>query len=248
MKQFVLFTVIFTLFFVSCKKTTSSVLTAQDIIDKTIEISGGELFDVSKIAFDFRDMHYVAQRDHGEFSLERHFKDSIFNVKDVLDNNGFNRFVENEPLELIDSMAVKYAASVNSVHYFSVLPYGLNDEAVNKELLGEEVLKDKTYYKIEVTFKQDGGGEDFEDVFIYWVQKDSFKMDYLAYSFHEENGLGYRFREAYNERYIHGVRFVDYRNYKPKTKGVSLRELGHLYESNDLELLSKIELKNVTVN
>src|SRR5690606_16358800 len=124
MKQIIFLLVVFSLFFLNCKKSEPSVLTAQEIINKTIETSGGKLFDISTIAFDFRDMHYIAKRNHGDFSLERHFNDSIFSVRDVLDNNGFNRFVGNQTLELVDSMAVKYAASVNSVHYFSVLPFG----------------------------------------------------------------------------------------------------------------------------
>ncbi|MEO8933765.1 MAG: DUF6503 family protein, partial [Xanthomarina sp.] len=219
------------------------------IINKSIEVSGGKLFDISNIAFDFRDKHYQAKRNHGDFSLERHFKDSIFSVKDVVDTNGFNRFVDNEPLELLDSMATKYASSVNSVHYFSVLPYGLNDDAVIKTFLGEELLKGKNYYKIEITFKEDGGGADYDDVFIYWIQKDTFKNDYLAYSFQEdEGGLGVRFREAYNERYIEGLRFVDYNNFKPKSNETLLKDVGSLYENNELELLSKIELKNITVD
>jgi len=248
MKQFILLPLVCSLFFLSCKKAKPLGLNAQEVINKSIEVSGSQLIDASTIAFDFRDKHYKAIRNHGDYSLERHFKDSIFTLRDVVDNNGFNRFVDNEPLELLDSMAVKYAASVNSVHYFSVLPYGLNDEAVIKTFLGEESIKNKNYFKIEVTFKQDGGGADYEDVFIYWIDKKTFKIDYLAYSFHEKVGLGFRFREVYNERYINGIRFVDYNNYQPKQKEVNLNELGHLFENNNLELLSKIELNNVTVN
>ncbi|HLV15529.1 MAG TPA: DUF6503 family protein [Xanthomarina sp.] len=248
MKQLIFIPVLCSLFFGGCKKTEPTVLNAQEIVDKAIEVAGGNKFDASTIEFDFRDKHYKAIRNHGEFSLERHFNDSIFTLRDVLDNEGFYRFVDNEPLELMDSIAAKYSASVNSVHYFSVLPYGLNDAAVIKTLLGEEMLKNKNYYKIEVSFKQEGGGEDFDDVFLYWIDKETFKTDYLAYSFHEANGLGYRFREAYNERYINGIRFVDYNNFKPKDKEPTLKELGSLFENNNLELLSKIELNNVTVN
>ena len=247
MKQFILITTFFSFCFLSCKQTKPTVLNAQEIIAKTIEVSGGKLFDASTITFDFRDKHYKAKRDHGNFSLERHFKDSVFSVKDVVDNNGFNRFIDNEPLELVDSIALKYAASLNSVHYFSVLPFGLNDPAVIKKLIGEKTLKGKIYYKIEITFNKDKGGDDFEDVFIYWISKETFKTDYLAYSFHDKE-FGLRFREAYNERYIKGIRFVDYNNFKPKSKNVHLKDLDSLYDNNALELISEIELKNVIVD
>ena len=70
--------------------------------------------------------------------------------------------------------------SVNSVHYFSVLPFGLNDKAVSKKLLSDITIKGVDYYTIQVTFSEDGGGDDFDDVFLYWVQKESFKLNYLA--------------------------------------------------------------------
>ena len=57
-----------------------------------------------------------------------------------------------------------------------------------------------------------------------------------------------RFREVYNERYKNGLRFVDYNNYKAESDALELSELGRAFENNQLELISKIQLKNVTVN
>ena len=234
----------------SCKEQPKETqLNADDIINKSIEVSGGSNFKRSKINFDFRDRHYYAKRNDGDFLLMRvgitENNDSIF---DVLTNVGFERKL-NDMINVVvpDSMIPIYSASVNSVHYFSVLPYGLNDKAVNKTLLGDEDIKGKTYHKIKVTFDEEGGGEDFEDVFVYWIDKETFKVGYLAYSYNEIEGKGMRFREAYNERYVNGLRFVDYNKYKPKLPTVKLLELGKAFENDELELLSKIELKNVDV-
>ena len=57
-----------------------------------------------------------------------------------------------------------------------------------------------------------------------------------------------RFREAYNERFIEGIRFVDYNNYKSSDGLMALIDLGKIFEKNKLNLLSKIELKNIVVN
>ena len=233
----------------SCKNESKlQQLSADEIIDKSIEISGGDRFSRSSLKFEFRDIYYQALRKNHEFLLVRVLvkdNDSIF---DMLSNVGFERFDNKEFVKLEDSIVKKYTASVNSVHYFSVLPYGLNDEAVHKGLLGEEKIKDKYYFKIKVTFNQEGGGEDFEDVFVYWVDKESFKVDYLAYSYNEEDGVGMRFREAYNERYINGLRFVDYNNYKAEDASIELNNLGKVFEKKQLKLLSKIELENVKVD
>ena len=143
-------------------------------------------------------------------------------------------------------MAVRYSGSVNSVHYFSVLPFGLNDPAVKKKFLKEATVKGKQYYKIEVRFSEEGGGEDFDDVFIYWIGKEDFLLDYLAYSY-RVNGGGMRFREATNKRIVNGIRFVDYNNYKAKNASTKLENLDKAFENSTLNKLSEINLENVTV-
>lgn len=242
----IIFVLLIVSILVSCKQENQP--NAQDVINKAIEVSGGIKYETSTISFDFRDKHYKAIRNNGIYQYERHFIDSINKIKDVLSNNGFQRFVNDELIEVADSMVPRYSRSVNSVHYFSVLPFGLNDSAVNKTLIGEVSIKEDTYYKIKVTFNQDKGGDDFEDVFIYWIKKKDFKVDYLAYSYEEDNNeIGFRLREAYNERYVNGIRFVDYNNYIPINKEADLLDLDKIFESNDLKLLSKIENKNIIV-
>ncbi|MDX1278846.1 DUF6503 family protein, partial [Oceanihabitans sediminis] len=124
----------------------------------------------------------------------------------------------------------------------------LNDPAVNKKYLGEVSIKEKNYHKVQVTFNEEGGGEDHDDVFVYWVNTETFTVDYLAYSFKEYTGdLGLRFREAYNSRTVNGLRFVDYNNFKTEDKSLQLFDLDKVFENDKLKLLSKIELKNISV-
>ncbi|WP_340073563.1 DUF6503 family protein [Leptobacterium sp. I13] len=234
---------------VACKKEPKKpIITAQEVVDKAIEIAGANKFDKKEIRFDFRDRTYVSSRNKWKYQYERFKTDSLGNVThDILSNEGFTRYINDTLATVADTMAIRYSNSVNSVHYFAYLPYGLNDKAVNKELLGEVTIKDEKYYKVKVTFDQEGGGEDFEDVYVYWFNKETFKPDYLAYEFHTGDG-GHRFREAYKERYVNEIRFVDYDNYKPQNKNVSVYELDSLFSANKLELLSKIELKNISVS
>lgn len=250
---------LFVVLLVGCKNENSTtiqkkfeandkVLTANEIIDKSIEVSGGDKFEHSSLKFKFRDIYYQALRKKHEFLLVRVLVKDNDSTFDMLSNVGFERYNNEAFVKLEDSMAKKYSASVNSVHYFSVLPYGLNDKAVNKTLLESEQIKGKDYHKIKVAFNEEGGGEDYEDVFTYWIDKELFKVDYLAYSYNEDNGVGMRFREAYNERYVNGLRFVDYNNYKTEDASIQLENLGKAFEANQLKLLSKIELKNVKVD
>lgn len=235
----------------NCKqkeKESNKAESAEAIVEKSIEVAGGDKIDHSEITFDFRDTHFKAIHDNGKFQLERYFKDSITEIRDVLSNSGFERFEDGAKVQLADSIAEKYSASVNSVHYFSVLPYGLDGKAVHKKYLGTKEINGKEYHKIKITFSEDGGGDDFDDEFIYWIETNSFTVDYLGYSYKEEDGRDFRFREAYNIRDINGVRFADYNNYNPKKSSeVELENLDDLFSADKLELLSKIELKNIEV-
>lgn len=229
------------------EQKVTATASAEGIIKKSIGNAGGALFDRSEISFDFRGVHYIAIRDNGKFQLERHFKDSISEIMDVLSNSGFKRFQDGENITLADSTVSKFSNSVNSVHYFSVLPYGLDGKAVHKKYLGSKEIKGKDYHKIKVTFSEEGGGEDFEDEFIYWINKEFYTVDYLAYSYKEIDGIGFRFREAYNTRIVNGLRFVDNNNYKPRSSNIKLEDLDDLFNANKLDLLSKIELQNIKV-
>lgn len=230
----------------ACKETPKEEVTAQQIVDNSIADSGGELYTSHSTSFVFRDRTYSSENSNGKKILKRTFQLDSVTITDVRNGNDFERFVNDSLVSVPDSMAVRYGNSVNSVHYFARLPYGLNDGAVNKELLGKETIGGKAYYKVKVTFDQAGGGDDFDDIYLYWFDVETFKPVYLAYDF-QVNGGGQRFRKAYNERYVNGIRFVDYENYKPKNEGTAILEIGQLFDKGELELLSKIELTDIQV-
>ncbi len=231
----------------SCTHKEKSKLTAQSIIDSSITASGGDLYAKTTRSFTFRGRHYISENGKGGQVLKRILKNDTAHILDVRTHQKFERYIYDSLVRLHDTTANKYANSVNSVHYFADLPYGLNDPAVNKEYLGEASIKGKTYYKVKVTFEQEGGGDDFDDTYVYWFNKQTFKPDYLAYEFHVDGG-GMRFREAFNERYVNGIRYVDYNNYKANNLDIPIFQIDSLFEAGNLELLSKIELEHVQVN
>ncbi|HNP95583.1 MAG TPA: hypothetical protein PKJ63_08130 [Cyclobacteriaceae bacterium] len=239
-----LFSLLLPTILISCDSKLSD---PQAIVDKTIEVSGGAKYQKSVVEFDFRDRHYIARRDGGAFSYERIFEDTTGTVHDYVTNNGFRREINGEEVVVPDSMATKYTSSTNSVNYFALLPYGLNDPAVNKTFLGETEIEGKQYFKIKVTFSADGGGEDFEDEFLYWINQETFTMDYLAYSFEESDEVSFRFRVGYNPRIVNGIRVQDYVNYKPENNTLKVDQAEELYKAGKLIELSRIETENVTV-
>ena len=217
---------------------------AQVIIDQSIAAHGGKKFDDVKIAFDFRGRHYTAVRQGGLYTYTRSFRDSTGQVEDRLNNEGLQRKINGRPLALPEERKKAFSNSVNSVIYFALLPYGLNDPAVRKQYLGETTLRQQPYHKIGVTFVAEGGGVDHEDEFIYWINQKTHAVDYLAYSYRTDGG-GLRFRQAYRPRQVAGLRFQQYINYEPPQGYKTLAGLDKLFEAGQLKELSRIELENI---
>lgn len=227
----------FILMLLSCQNSKKN-LTSEEIVDKAIEYSGKSNLNDNILKFTFRDYTYKATPTCDGFQFERASK--IDPIRDVLINDELTRYYKDSIVKLADSTAFLYYESVNSVHYFTQLPVRLKDEAVQLTNLGQEEILNKTYHKLEVKFSEDGGGVDFEDVYIYWFDMEDFSLDYLAYSFIVNEG-GLRFRKAINRRTLDGVVFQDYENYKPKVKSKKLEDIGKMYENDELELLSLIK-------
>lgn len=219
---------------------------AQQVVNKAIETHGGKAFEQAHFTFDFRDRSYVYKREGGLYEYRRLFTDNTGqHYVDILNNSGFSRLINGDTAKLTEERALAYTNSVNSVIYFALLPYRLNDEAVQKEYLGQTEIAGEPYHKLKITFEKDSGGEDYEDIFIYWFHQDNHTLDYLAYSF-QENGGGFRFRKAYNPRMVGGIRWQDYINYKPVSmEGIQLEQLDELFQAGKLEELSRIELENI---
>jgi hypothetical protein len=237
---------LFAAVFVSCANNSEE-LSAEAIVEKTIQKAGGERYKNAEISFDFRNRKYRSSRNNGLFELSRAFRDSTGNeVRDVLNNKGMQRFMDGRQVEIHDTLATAYGESVNAVHYFVQLPYGLNDEAVEKNLIGQDTINGKTYYELEVTFNQLGGGTDHEDIYMYWIQKEDFTIDFMAYRFFTDDG-GIRFRVAVNPRTVNGIRFVDYINYKTDDLSTPLEQLDELYTEDKLVKVSEIRNKNIRV-
>lgn len=214
---------------------------AQFVVDKAIAAHGGTAYNRLNISYVFRERTYTINNQGAAYEYTRTFEKDGQQIKDILNNEGFERQIDGKAVEVADTMVTRYSNSINSVNYFAQLPYRLNDPAVNKTYQGTTEIKGKQYHVIQVTFEEEGGGDDFDDIYYYWFDMESYHLDYLAYSFHI-NGAGVRFRSAYNSRNVNGVRFQDYINYKA-AKNTPLSDLPKLYETNQLEELSRIELE-----
>jgi hypothetical protein len=219
---------------------------ADEIISKAIEKHGGALYSNAEVQFDFRGKTYQTKIVNDQVEVHRMYETEDGQVMDMLQGKEFVRRVNSKEISLDAGRKEDLYNDANSVVYFALLPYRLNDPAVNKQLMCTQDVEGEPYYKVEITFDANGGGEDFEDSFIYWIHKKNYTVDYLAYSFHI-NGGGVRFRKAYNQREVNGIRFQDYVNYTIDTD-FPAHELDFAFETGKLRELSRIDLEDIRVD
>lgn len=224
---------------------------ADSIVQAAIAAHGGDVLERAVVTFDFRGIDFHVERNGGQYRYERTYTDSLgHSVREVLTNDSLYRVVGDERVALTADERDAVRVDINSVPYFALLPYNLQDPAVQSAYSGVDTLDGTPYHRIRVTFQQEGGGQDWQDVFMYWFAQDDLSMDYLAYAygFGPDEEYGTRFREAYDVRTIEGVRFADYRNYS--TPGDSLRDLTRYpdyFAGDSLELISRVETDSVQV-
>lgn len=227
--------------------TQSEALTADKIVLKAMNTHGSDDLENSTMTFSFRTSDFMVNRKDGDFLYGRLTTRDRDTITDHYTNKKTTRYINGIPQQLPDSVLTNITSGVNSVVYFAQLPYSLDGDAVNKRIAATDTIKGIPYYEIEVTFDENGGGEDHEDVFIYWIHQQDFTIDYLAYSYCEEE-CGYRFRESVNRRNINGVIVQDYNNYRAKVQDPDLTELDDLFQNDGLELLSEIKTENVNIS
>jgi len=236
----------------STSPSTSDPPSADAIIDSAIAAHGGSILDRSVLSFDFRGDQYRLRHDEGRFHYRRTYSDSLGRtVTDGITNDSIYRRVNGDTVRLSRAEKNALQTTVNSVSYFTILPYRLDDPAVQSNYSGRDTLDGVPYHRIRVTFKKTGGGKDWQDVFYYWFRTDTYAMDYLSYAFGLAPGdtdTGTRFREAYNVRRIDGVRIADYLNYTVDTLATDrMTRYPDLWAQDALELVSRVEVDSVRI-
>lgn len=216
---------------------------AESLVAETIKAHGGELYDTAHYQFVFRNKTYSFKN---AANLSHYTVTSTAGSETILDelkNGILSRSINGASVSLSEKDVDKYTEALNSVVYFASLPHKLKDKAVNKTYEGRASIKGQEYDLLGVSFDQEGGGKDYDDKFLYWINSESKTIDYLAYSYSSNDG-GVRFRSAFNPRTVNGIRFQDYINYKVPL-GTALKDISKLYEEGNLEELSKIITEEV---
>ena len=261
-KLFIAFSVLF--LFVACNERSKVIkqvktevsmpeqelddLSIEAIVDSVYHKNGSGLIDKSNISFDFREFQYAyLQGVHGVKQSRKFIDDKGQVIVDTWQGDSLTRTINGELVNLSKKDENAFKNSINSVFYFAYLPKALKDPAVITELLNEVEINEKMYYKIKVTFNEEGGGEDFHDIFIYWVGIEDYAMDYMAYQYFTNDG-GIRFRAVDQVKEVNGILFKDYLNYAPKENLMNdYLSVDNVFSNDGMKLVSEIRLENIVV-
>ncbi|MEO9533525.1 MAG: DUF6503 family protein [Crocinitomicaceae bacterium] len=216
---------------------------SQSLINQMIEAHGGVLYEQAHYQFTFRDKVYTFKNNGSDYRYTSEHQTDQGWQKDTYENGKFERSQGDKILNLSTEAMGMYGETLNSVIYFATLPHKLSDPSVQSEYAGTRTIKGVEYEVVKVTFKQEGGGQDFQDEYCYWINSQTHIMDYFAYNYQVNDG-GVRFRKAFNSRKVEGVLFQDYVNYAAEV-GTPLQELPILFEKDSLEEVSRIELVDI---
>ena len=222
----------------------ASVEEGKKLIRQAIEAHGQNAFGDASFAFSFRGVPYRVARSNGLYRYERTVTTQGTAVHEVLQNSGFTASVAGNVLTLSPRVQGSRERSLNSVVYFASLPYVLEDRAVQPRAVGEVEIGERRYRVVEVRFAREGGGVDHDDVFRYWFDAESGRLDYLAYRFHTNKG-GVRFRVATEHPVVGGVTFIQWDNYGVDDKSLDLKSLPERWRSGKLPKLSTIRLDSI---
>lgn len=226
------------------KDTVKEITEAEQLIAAAIKAHGGSKYNQAHYSFDFRKKHYSFKNEGVSYTYEmQEFNDEGKKLNHTLKDGNYELTIDGKKAEISEKEWNNNKNALNSVIYFVQIPHKLNDPAVNADYKGQSIIKDTAYQLVVITFDEENGGKDYQDEYLYWINENTHEIDYLAYSFIENDG-GTRFRKAINKRKIDGILFQDYINYKGE-KGMDLYLFAEEYEKGELEELSRIEIENV---
>lgn len=225
--------------FLGCSKNKDAEL----IINESINYYGGKNYNNLKLNFNFRDKEYTISTNETLFEYKSINRDSNRNTtKDILNNISFKRTINDSIVKLNKSELKKYSNALNSVVYFALIPSVLKDPAVILKYIEESEINNSKYHVIKVTFNQEGGGEDFEDSYFYWIKSDTYQIDYLAYTY-KSNGGGTRIRKSFNQQKASGIIVQDYENFKPINDAFTYEKIKSAIINSTLEKVSEIKIE-----
>jgi hypothetical protein len=221
-----------------------------EIVDRSIEHHGGDRYRHSRSSLTICsksgcfDLMATIDGDRYEYDVRDEGGEAARRV--MASNDRVERWQGGEPVALDAESEQRARDFANARVYFVFLPYRLNDPSVHKQDLGLERWGDRELHKVRVSFAP-GSSTDAGDVYLYWFDPASGRLEQFAYSFGSGDGAGVRFRELANYRRVGGLLFFDQRNLGYEGPGVRVEVVTPQFVAKEMREVSMVTLREVQV-
>ena len=216
-----------------------------DIVAKAIEFHGNEVFQSAAISLIITSLsgsfHIGSTREDGRFEYVVTDPRSQRRVR--LTNNGVEEWRDGVETELDEGNARRARAFADARVFFPLLPFTLNGGDIRFEDLGLDRWGDRDLHKVRVSFTP-GSSNDADDTYMFWFDPETGRVEQFGYDFN--GGLRYRKAVAFNR--VGGILFSDQENYAIDGGRVPVDMLSPKYVSENMSLLSTVELTDISVD
>lgn len=214
----------------------------QQIITAAITAHGGDNYKQGVISFRLNDSLFRMLRHDDAFVYSRTFTDSTGQrVYDVLSSSGFTRTVNDTEQELSEIESKAYGAALQTSIELALLPYGLNKPEFRKAYLGEVMVNEEPYYKVQVSSEEQGSSTEYVCLF----HQRRHVLEYVAVATKGADSEPH-FRKGINAREEGGIRFQDYMNFAA-SEALPLERLDKAFEAGKLERTTDVVLQDIKV-
>ncbi len=220
-----------------------------EIVDRAIAHHGGEIYTSSETRMSLCSKSGCARlatiTDGWEYEYEVTARSGDGERRVRITNDTVEQWIDGEPVEVAPERLQPLRDGVMARVYFAFLPYRLNDPSVLKQDLGVEDWAGRTLHRVRVTFVP-GSSTDAEDVFLFWFDPASARLEQFAYSFTRGEG-GLRFRRAFNYRRVGGILFFDQENLGVDGPGFDVDDIDPDFVERRMSRVSTVELHDLDV-
>lgn len=219
-----------------------------EVVARAIEHHGGEKFQGTETELDICSksgcFHVLARVNGSEFLYEVEGRTPQGERRVRMTNDTTEVWLDGAEVRPKETEIQAFRDWSMARVYFCFLPYRLNDDSVWKEDRGTELWGDKSLRRVRVTFEA-GSSTDASDVYNYWFNEETGRLEQFAYSYQGNPG-GARFRRLENFRRVGGLLFFDQINLGAEGDQWAPDRLGP--ESVEgLPEISRVTLRNIIV-
>lgn len=228
--------------FISCAEKPT--LTAEQILSKSIEATGGKKFYNSTIRFEADNLHYTLERKNHitNFTAER-LKEND-SMKAVYNNGQISYYLNGVYQEPGTYSQRILNTKVDGFVYAFSLPFVLDQNAVRLSRDPDVTIRRQNYHVLHATFAKTEDGHD--DEFYLYIHPETFLVEFYAMRYYYAGGKNL-FRRLYNSRMVDGLRFADYYSFTATESDIPLGDLYKYYSVPQLREVQHVQYTNIEV-